>query len=115
MKKKIGLIVLALFSCIILSACGSNKLKGSYTGNVKVLLMETKSTLTFEDDTVTEKQDGEVINKGTYEISDNKLEMKIGDYNMTADLSEDRKSFTITSAEGLVGLANGTKYTKEEE
>lgn len=115
MKKKIGLAVLTLLSCIILSACSSNKLSGSYTGKVKLLLMESTSTLTFKDDTVTEKQDGEVINKGTHEIEDTQLKITLGDYNMTADLSKDRESFTITSAEGLAGLANGTKYSKEEK
>lgn len=115
MKKKLFIAVMVVLSLFVLTSCSSNKLKGDYTGKVKFLTMESDSTLTFSKDKVVEKQNGEVINEGTYEITNNKLEMKLGDYNMTADLSKDRKSFTITSAEGLAGFANGTKYTKEEE
>ncbi|WP_373961928.1 hypothetical protein [Lactococcus lactis] len=115
MKKKLLLGTLTLFGLLTLAGCGSNKLSGDYTGKVKFLFMESKSTLTFKGNTVTEKQDGDTKNKGTYKIEDNQLHFNLGDTNMTADLSKDRKSFTLKSAEGLVGLANGTKYTKEEK
>ena len=115
MKKKLMLGTLTFIGLLTLAGCGSNKLSGDYTGTVKFLLMESKSTLTFKGDTVTEKQNGDTTNKGTYKIEDNQIQMKLGDTNMTADLSKDRKSFTLKSAEGLAGFANGTKFTKEEE
>lgn len=37
----------------------------------------------------------------------------LGEHTMTAELSKDKKSFIITSADGMVGLAKGTKYTKK--
>ncbi len=115
MKKRLFLGITLIASIMILSACGSNKLSGNYTGKVKFLLMEQESTMTFNGNKVTEKQDGKVTSEGTYKIEDNQLQMKLNDTNMTADLSKDRKSFTIKSAEGLAGLANGTKFTKEDK
>ena len=115
MKKNIILIATILFVLVGLSACSSKKLKGTYTTKINVILAETTNTLTFKDDTVTERQDGEVTNKGTYTISDNKLEIKLGDYHMTADLSKDRKSFTITSSDVLGGVGKGLNYTLEEK
>ena len=115
MKKRLFLGITLIASIMILSACGSNKLSGNYTGKVKFLLMEQESTMTFNGDKVTEKQNGKVTSEGTYKIEDNQLQMKLNDTNMTADLSKDRKSFTIKSAEGLAGLANGTKFTKGDK
>lgn len=115
MKKKLVLAGLTFLSLLTLAGCGSNQLSGDYTGTVKFLLIESKSTLTFKGDTVTEKQEGTVPKKGTYKIEDNQLHFNLGDTNMTADLSKDRKSFTLKSAEGLAGFANGTKFTKEEK
>ena len=115
MKKKIVLGIIMLVSVMTLSACGSNKLSGNYTGKVKFLPMEQESTMTFNGDKVTEKQNGKVTSEGTYKIEYNQLQMELNGTNMTADLSKDRKSFTIKSAEGLAGLANGTKFTKEDK
>ncbi|SCA92126.1 conserved exported hypothetical protein [Pseudolactococcus piscium] len=115
MKKTIVLGLIMLVGIVTLSACGTNKLSGDYTGKVKFLLMEQESTMTFNGDKVTEKEDGKVTGKGIYKIEDNQLIMNLDDTNITADLSKDRKSFTIKSAEGLAGLANGTKFTKEEK
>lgn len=116
MKKKPIIIIAAI---AIISVIGfslynnSKKLNGEYTAKVHLLLMESESTLIFDGDTVTENTNGKEKNKGTYEVNGNQLQMKLGDYNMTAELSADKKSFVIKSAEGLAGLANGTKYTKE--
>lgn len=116
MKKKpvIIIAVIAIISVIGFSLYNnSKKLNGEYTAKIHLLLMESESTLTFEGNTVTENSNGKEKNKGTYEISGDQLQIKLGDYNMTAELSKDKKSFVIKSAEGLAGLANGTKYTKE--
>ncbi|AND73702.1 hypothetical protein A6P53_06955 [Enterococcus hirae] len=101
----IGVIGFSLYN-------NSKKLNGKYTAKVHLLLMESESTLIFNGDTVTENTSGKK-NRGTYEISGDQLQIELGDYNMTAELSKDKKSFVIESAEGLAGLANGTKYTKE--
>ncbi len=115
MKKKLIMASITLLGLLTLTGCGSNKLSGDYTGTIKFLFMESKSTLTFKGDTVTEKQDGEITSKGNYKIEDNQLQFNLDDTNVTADLSKDRKSFTLKSSEGLSGLANGTKFTKEEQ
>ncbi|MGL9729616.1 hypothetical protein [Enterococcus sp. DIV0756] len=118
MKKK-PIIIIAVI--VIVSIIGfslynnSKKLNGEYTAKIHVLFMESTSTLSFEGNTVTEISKGKEKNKGTYEISESKLEMKLGDYNITAELSKDKKSFVIQSAEGLVGLTNGTKFEKEDK
>ncbi|EPN9407226.1 hypothetical protein ACT47E_002261 [Enterococcus faecalis] len=114
MKKKCTLLVFALISFMMLSACGSKKLSGEYTTTINLIFAETTNTLTFNGDKVTEKQDGEVTNEGTYSISDDQLEIKLGDYQMTAKLSEDKKSFTIESSDVLGGVGKGLKYTKED-
>ncbi|MBZ5985086.1 hypothetical protein KIJ05_08155 [Leuconostoc gelidum subsp. gasicomitatum] len=107
----VGIIVVL---AIIIIAVLPKGLNGSYTGNVEFLFMKTKDTLKFSGDSVTEiDEDGTVSNKGTYKISGHTLEMKIGNYNMTAELSDDKKSFVVKSADGMAGLANGTKYTKK--
>ena len=103
MKKKCTFVVFALVSFMMLSACSSKKLSGEYTTTINLIFAETTNTLTFNGDKVTEKQDGELTNKGTYSISDNQLEIELGDYHITAKLSEDKKSFTIESSDVLGG------------
>ena len=117
MKKKSIIVVAAIAIVGIIGFSlynNSKKISGEYTAKIHLLLMESESTLSFEGNTVTEIADGEETNVGTYEISDDQLQIKLGDYNMTAELSKDKKSFVIKSAEGLASLANGTKYTKKE-
>ena len=115
MKKKITLVLFTIGIAVLITACGSKKISGEYTTTINMLFAETKNTLTFDGDKVTEKQDGEITNKGTYTISDNQLEIKLGDYHMSATLSKDKKSFTITSSDVLGGVGKGLKYTKEEK
>ncbi|MGM0112527.1 hypothetical protein [Enterococcus sp. DIV0187] len=114
MKKKFTLVLFTLVSLVMLSACGAKKLSGEYTTTINLIFEETTNTLTFDGDKVTEKQDGEPTNEGTYSISDNQLEIELGDYHMTAKLSEDKKSFTIESSDVLGGIGKGLKYTKED-
>lgn len=111
MKKKL-IVGFALLLCLVtLPACSSNKLNGSYQAKINLLLVEGTDTLKFKDDKVTEiDSNGETINKGTYTIKDNVLKIKIGKYHMKAKLADDHKSFTITSADGLLDLISGTKY-----
>ncbi|MGM0167992.1 hypothetical protein IGI39_003004 [Enterococcus sp. AZ135] len=114
MKKNLFLIATMLFILVGLTACGKNTLKGDYTTKINVLFSETTNTLTFEGNKVTEKQDGRITNEGKYKLSDNQLEITLGDYHMTAELAEDKQSFTIKSSDVLGGVGNGLKYTKED-
>lgn len=111
-KKRIVGFIALLVMMFTLTACG-NKLDGDYKGKVHFMFTETTDTLTFKGDSVEEKQDGKVINKGTYTISDGKLNIKLGEYHMVALLSQDKKSFVVQSAEGLANLAKGTTYDKK--
>lgn len=116
MKKKTLLGLVFLLGLFTLTACGSNTLSGDYTGKIKILFSVTNDTLRFKENTVIElDEDGKEINKGSYEIKDDQLKMKIGDSTMNATLSKDKKSFLVTSADGFADLASGTTYTKEEK
>ncbi|MDV7757855.1 hypothetical protein [Liquorilactobacillus mali] len=111
MKKKliIGLVVML---GLILTGCG-NRLSGSYTGKIQLFFIEQKDTWIFNGDKVTEKQNGKVVSRGTYKINGDNIKFKMGKYHINAKLSDGRKSFTITSADGLVNLVKGTTYTKK--
>ncbi len=57
--------------------------------------MESTSTLKFKDNTVTKKQDSEVIRTDTYEIENNQLKITLGDYNQNGSKEEaDAKMYT---------------------
>ncbi|PTI96430.1 hypothetical protein BU019_11785 [Staphylococcus simulans] len=115
MKVKIFLLIMMCTVTILLSGCGANKLDGDYTGKVSFLFIESKVTLHFEGNKVIQKDKNGQDIEGTYEISDNQLKMKLGDYKINAELSKDKNSFTITSAEGAVALAKGTEFKKEDK
>lgn len=115
MKKRITIGIISILGLIAFSACSSNTLKGDYTTEINLLFTETTNTLTFKGNSVTEKQDGEVTNEGTYKISDNQLTIKLGEYNLSAELSDDKKSFIIKSSDVLGGVGKGLEYTKEEK
>ena len=96
MKKKTNkVMVLVLFSLTIaLSACGTKKLDGVYVGKINLLFTETPATLRFKGDKAIE----------------------VDDDVLTAELSDDKKSFTITSATGASELfLKDIKFTKEEK
>lgn len=108
MKKKIIIGVMALLSFVVLAGCSSNKLSGTYNGTINLLLVQVEGSYTFEGDKVTEKAEGEVQDKGTYKIEDNKLTMKFkNDRTLTATLSEDKKSFEADDMK--------ITFTKEEK
>lgn len=115
MKKRITIGIISVLGLIAFSACNSNTLEGDYTTEINLLFTETTNTLTFKGNTVTEKQDGEVTNEGTYTISDNQLEIKLNEYSIKAELSDDKKSFIINSSDVLGGIGKGLEYTKEEK
>lgn len=111
-KRKV-LISFIVMMGLLLTGCG-NKLSGAYTGKITLLFVEQKDTMIFDGDKVTEKQNGKVIDKGTYKIDGDDLTIKINDYHLRAKLSDNRKSFTVTSADGIANLVKGTTYTKKE-
>ena len=111
-KKKV-LISFIVMMGLILTGCG-NKLSGAYTGKVTLLFVQQKDTMIFDGDKVTEKQNDKITNKGTYKIDGDDLTININGYHMRAKLSDNRKSFTITSADGIANLVKGTTYTKKE-
>lgn len=115
MKKRITIGIISILGLIVFSACSSNTLNGDYTTEVNLLFTETTNTMFFKGNTVTEKQDGEITNEGTYTISDNQLEIKLGEYNLNAELSDDKKSFIIKSSDVLGGISKGLEYTKEKK
>lgn len=113
--KKMLIGMFTVLSIFILSACGSDSLSGDYTGTVTLLWVESTSTMRFDGDSITEvNSEGEETNSGTYEIIDDELIMTINQYNIRAELSEDRESFTVTSADGLVQMLSGVTYTKAD-
>lgn len=115
MKKKIAIGIISTLGLIVFSACSSNTLNGDYTTKINFLFTETTNTMTFKGNTVAEKQNGKVTNEGTYTISDNQLEIKLGEYNLSAELSDDKKSFIIKSTDVVGGIGKGLEYTKEEK
>lgn len=113
--KKLIMGIFTLVSLVVVSACGSNTLNGDYTGTFNFLGMESPINMRFDSDTVTEIRDGEETNSGTYKIEEDELIITIDDYNLTAELSDDKESFTVTSADGILEMMSGIKFSKEAE
>lgn len=117
-KRNILLMLVLLSLTIALSACGSKKLDGDYVGKIKLLFTESAATLRFKGDKVIEIDDeGAEIKEASYKITDNKLEIIYSDDDiLTAELSDDKKSFTIKSATGASELfLKDIKFTKKEK
>ena len=120
MKKKTNkVMVLVLFSLTIaLSACGTKKLDGDYVGKINLLFTETPATLRFKGDKAIEVDDtGAETKEASYKITDNELEIIFSDDDiLTAELSDDKQSFTITSATGALELfLKDIKFTKKDK
>lgn len=109
--KKLLIGLFMFVGLVFLSACGTNKVNGDYTGKVQVLWAESDVTIRFDDDTVTFINDEE-MDSGTYEIDDEELNIIVNEYNIKADISEDGKSFTVT--EDDFNVYSGITFTKEE-
>lgn len=88
----------------------SSTLNGSYTAQMFVGLTRT---LQFEGDTVITIFDDQETNIGTYEIDGNELIMTIDGLNIRANLSANGESFTVTSADHLLGMISGITFTEE--
>ncbi|MCY3034986.1 hypothetical protein [Aerococcus mictus] len=119
MKKRIKFSLFALVCCIFLFACGLNRLSGDYSGVVNFGFgAKSEIVFNFRGDKVTQRAANDASEKeaensskesdeeGTYEISDNQLIMTFGDMKITADLSKDKKSFTINSISSVSGEEN---------
>ncbi|WEV55009.1 hypothetical protein OZX65_02810 [Leuconostocaceae bacterium ESL0723] len=88
-------------------------LSGKYTATFNMLIAEGKDTLEFNGDKVKEfDESGELTNTGTYKITNNQIEVTINNYKMTGNLSDDRKTITVTHMDNSLGLGEGAKYIK---
>lgn len=139
--KKIVTGLFTVISLVVLSACGSDILEGDsgealdknsngplagdyagphgerwqrFGGNTTIMR--------FEGDKVIQVEEGEEFNLGTYEIDDDELVFTLDGNTLRADLLtenqlDDREYFTVTSADGLLGMLSGVTFRKltEEE
>ncbi|REC32951.1 hypothetical protein CF160_11145 [Enterococcus pseudoavium] len=104
MRKKIVLGLLTTVCLVSLAGCG-NKLNGTYSGKINLLITKVKVNYVFKDDKVTvEDEDGNVQDKGTYKVDGTDLSIKLNDSSDLATLSKDKKSFEI----------DGVKFTKND-
>lgn len=112
MKKKLTFGMVIIFGMMLLVGCGGKSLKGEYSTEINLILVKSTHTLDFKGQTVTEIQDGKELSKGTYKMVDNQLEIELENYTMTAELSEDKKSFVVQSTDGLGARLEYTKVEK---
>lgn len=117
-KRNIVLILMLCSLTIVLSACGTKKLEGDYVGKINLLFTETSATLRFKGNKAIEIDDeGVETREASYKITDNQLEIIYSDDDiLTAELSDDKKSFTIKSAIGASELfLKDIKFTKTDK
>ena len=84
--KVMAVALLAVMMCAVLASCGTT-LKGTYSAETKVLLLDVKYSYEFEGKNVTVKTEtevpliGTVVNSqtGTYEIKDDKITFTWGE------------------------------------
>lgn len=114
-------IVLLLTLGISIHSYNSQRMEGSYTAKINMFFFTEKDNITFSKDKTfiegsTDLKKSE-RNKGTYEISGNKLNLKWnkGGYKAKCILSKNRKSFYIKSANGALSVAQGIKFKKDNE
>lgn len=93
----------------------SSRLNGNYTGSFGLQYMESLRTMRFDGDTITAIQEDVEISSGTYKIDGDELIITMDEFTVRANLSVDREYFTVTSADGLLGVISGITFTKEEE
>lgn len=98
-----GAAIVVIIVVLILLPKGIN---GSYRYSAM------NDTLIFKNGKVSESG---TSNTGSYQISGQELKLNLGNYKMTAELAKDKKSFTVTSADGLAGLITGAKYIKVDK
>ena len=127
-KKLIGVII-AILAVIGIGAYTihahneATELEGTYSSKVTILFVSEDLKLNFSKDKTYKVPDSS--DKGTYQIDGDKLTLKSnkkGSSTLTAKLSKDHKSFTITSISGKKDLSKditdsmikGLKFTKKE-
>ncbi|MDN6729574.1 MAG: hypothetical protein L0L57_05320 [Alkalibacterium sp.] len=93
----------------------SDSLNGNYTGIFGLQYEENQRTIRFDGESVTTIQEGEITNSGTYEIDDDKLIISMNGIKIRSILQDDKKSFTVKSADGLLDVISGITFTKETE
>lgn len=93
----------------------SDFLNGNYTGTFGLLYEETYRTIRFDGKSVATIQEGEKTDSGTYEINGDNLIITIDGIKIRAELQEDKESFTVKSADGLLDVISGITFTKETE
>lgn len=129
-NKKLISIIIAILVVIGIGAYAihahnkATELEGTYSAKITVLFVTEDTKIKFsKNKTYSDGDDSS--NKGTYQIDGDKLTLKSDDKNsatLTAKLSKDHKSFTITSVSGKESLAEditdsmikGLKFTKKE-
>lgn len=100
-------------SLVLLSACGADTLDGDYIGTYSFGQSEFTATMEFDGDGETVVwNDGNDTAPGTYEIDNDEIIIDLNGFNVTADLADNRKSFTATS--DSTGLITGTTFTNED-
>lgn len=114
-KRTFGLALVLLSLTIALTACRTKKLDGDYVGKVNLLFTEVSPTLRFKGDKVIEiDEDGVEENEASYKITDNELDIIYSsDDTVTAQLSKDKKSFTVTHSS--IPFLKDIKFIKKEK
>ena len=109
--KVMAVALLAVMMCAVLASCGTT-LKGSYSAETKVLLLDVKYSYEFDGKNVTVKTEtevpliGTVVNSqtGTYEIKDDKITFTWGD-------AEAKENATVVE-NGTFDFEKGKDYIK---
>lgn len=121
-KNKAKWIVVAVIALIaIISLIGwrnykAHHLAGTYTGQVTILGMTSKTKLEFSNDKKVKLTTGTTSENDNYELSGNDLKIKNKDDEviMRAKLADDRKSFKVKSITGdLFGIFKNIEFTRQ--
>src|SRR5690554_1215918 len=96
---KIMIGFFTLVSLVVLSACGTSNLNGAYIGTYGFQDFPLDATLEFNGDGESVVWIDEVDSlDGTYEINEEELLIDLDGFTITADLIDDRESFTVSSS-----------------
>lgn len=112
--KKFIIGLLTTVSLVLLSACGADTLDGDYSGTYGFGESELAATMEFDGDGESVVwNDGNGTAPGTYEIDNDEIIIDLNGFNLTADLADNRESFTVTS--DTTGVITGNTFTKKEK
>lgn len=116
LRQRTFLGVLFLLGLLVLTSCGLGGLRGNYKTESSILTNNTEVVLRFKGKSVsTIGKNGKVVEKGSYEISDDELKIKMGDDNLKAQLSDDKKSFRVKSIDNTNIPFGVLKFKKVED